>query len=178
MKEYKPIILSLIKFFAVYIVLIAIYYLYLNYYQDILKTCDPFTEVVAKQSSLLLNLVGFPSETHHFNQENYMHFSINNKYISGVNEGCNAISVIILFLSFVIAFSSGKIKTLLYILVTLPIIHFANIIRIAFINYVFYYYPQYGKDVHDYIFPAIIYGLIIILWIIWIKYFVFVKNEK
>lgn len=177
MKEYKPIITCLVKFFSIYLVLIGFYYLYLNYYQNKLLTCDPFTEIVARQSSSLLNVFGFSSEVSHHNQENHILFFINKKYVSFVNEGCNALSVMILYLSFIIAFASTWKKTFLYLLFTLPIIHFFNITRIAFINYVFYYHPEYGKDAHDYIFPTIIYGLIIILWITWIKYFIF-KKEK
>jgi len=38
-------------------------------------------------------------------------------------------------------------------------------------------YPEYGKMFHDFIFPAIIYGSVVVLWLIWIKFFA-LKNEN
>ncbi|WP_295842958.1 exosortase family protein XrtF [uncultured Apibacter sp.] len=176
MKEYKPIFISLVKFFSVYLFLTILYYWYLSYYQNKLHTCDDYTYMVAKQSSSLLNWVGISSQALHMDNENYMRFFINNKSISIVNEGCNALSVIILYISFIIAFANSIKKTCVYLLITILIIYLINILRISFINYVFSYYPEYGEASHDYLFPAIIYGLIIVLWIIWIKFFVFKKK--
>jgi exosortase family protein XrtF len=178
MKEYKPIFISLIRFFCVYLVLIGVYYLYLNYYQNRLHTCDPYTETVARQSSSLLNLLGFSSEIYHYDQESFIRLFISKKLVSIINEGCNSLSVMILYVSFIAAFASTWKKTTLFLFFTLLLIHFSNIIRIVFINYVFYRYPEYGKDFHDYIFPAIIYGLIIVLWIAWVKYFLLEKKRK
>ncbi|CVK15721.1 exosortase family protein XrtF [Apibacter mensalis] len=177
MKEYRPIFISLFKFFSVYLVLTALYYWYLTYYQNELKTCDEFTYRVAKQSSCLLNCIGIPSQAKHIDQENYMRFYVNNNFISIVNEGCNTLSIIILYISFIIAFANSLRKTCIYLIITVLLIYFTNIIRISFINYIFYYYPEYGKFSHDYLFPTVIYGLIMVLWIVWIKYFIFKKNK-
>ncbi|PQL95752.1 exosortase family protein XrtF [Apibacter adventoris] len=179
MKEYKPILICLLKFFSVYFILISLYNLYLNHYQIQLHTCDPFTKIVAQQSSYLLKIIKINSSTLHINQDNYMLFFINKKLVSIVNEGCNALSIMILYLAFIISFASTWKKTVIYILVTLIILHISNIIRIAFINYSAYFYPMYRNELHDYIFPAIIYGLVILLWIIWINFFVLksAKNE-
>src|SRR5690625_7148659 len=46
-----------------------------------------------------------------------------------------------------------------------------NVLRIALLNYIFVYLPDYGKIAHDYLFPAIIYGTIVVLWIIWVRFF-------
>lgn len=177
MKEYRPIFISLLKFFSVYLVLTALYYSYLTYYQNTLKTCDEYTYIVAKHSSCLLNWIGIFSQAKHIDQENYMRFYVNNNFVSIVNEGCNTLSVIILYISFIIAFANSLKKTCIYLIITILLIYFINLIRISFINYIFYYYPEYGKFIHDYLFPAVIYGLVIILWIVWIKYFLFKKNQ-
>lgn len=176
MKEYRPIFISLLKFFSVYLILTALYYWYLTYYQNDLATCDIYTFNVAKQSSCLLQWIGITSKAIHIDHENFMRFYINNKFVSIVNEGCNALSVIILYVSFIIAFAYSFKKTCIYLVITILFIYLINIVRISFVNYIFYYYPQYGKFSHDYLFPSIIYGLIIILWIVWIKYFIFKKK--
>lgn len=178
MKEYKPIIISLLKFFSVYFILTVLYNLYLNHYQKQLLTCDPFTKMVAQESSCLLKVIGVDSLVLHNNQDNYMLFFINRKLISIVNEGCNALSVMILYTSFILSFASTWKKTGIYIFSTLVILHISNIIRIAFINYCGCFYPAYRHELHDYVFPAIIYGLVILLWVIWIKYFAFKSTKK
>ncbi|MEG0529569.1 MAG: EamA family transporter, partial [Bacilli bacterium] len=53
-----------------------------------------------------------------------------------------------------------------------------NIARIMLLNYIFRYHDEYGKMAHDYLFPAIIYGSIVVLWIVWIKFFVTKYNKQ
>ncbi|WP_435524815.1 hypothetical protein [Chryseobacterium indoltheticum] len=40
-----------------------------------------------------------------------------------------------------------------------------NVLRISGLNIVYSDYPQYGKMSHDYVFPAIIYGSVVVLCI-------------
>ncbi|MDR3272290.1 MAG: exosortase family protein XrtF [Flavobacteriaceae bacterium] len=171
MREYKPIIIMLIKFFAVYLILVFLYDLYLSYYQETLQTCDPYTTHVATQTAKILRWIGFDSEAVHYLQRNYMTILIDGKRISIVNEGCNALSVNILFVAFIIAFSVGFKRTFLFTLAGLIVLYIANLVRIVFINYIFYEHRHYGKTVHDYIFPAIIWGMVVVLWLVWIKFF-------
>jgi hypothetical protein len=48
-------------------------------------------------------------------EETFIKLIYNHKYVARIIEGCNAISIIILFISFVVSFS-GKKPTLLFIL--------------------------------------------------------------
>jgi hypothetical protein len=45
------------------------------------------------------------------------------------------------------------------------------------LNIVVLDYKAYSKTTHDYIFPAVIYGTVVVLWLVWIKFFA-LKNEK
>ena len=91
-------------------------------------------------------------------------------------EGCNAVSVMILFVSFVFAFFKGA-KTFVFVGVSLLILYIMNVLRIVGLNIVVKDYREYMKPFHDYFFPAIIYGSVVLLWFIWIKFFA-LKNEK
>jgi exosortase family protein XrtF len=92
-----------------------------------------------------------------------------NKYISRIIEGCNGLSVIILFIAFVIAFS-GKIKnTILFILFGTIVIHVLNVARIALLSIALYSYPEYEHFLHGVLFPLVIYGVVFILWVIWVN---------
>ncbi len=178
MKKYLPIVWVLLRFLVVYIILVAIYQIYLNYYNETLKTCDPFTEFMACQCKFLLDVFGYNTQVVQVGQEPSVWLFFNNTYVSKVTEGCNAISVMILFVAFMIGFYEGIRKTSLYIVLGILLIHFSNVIRGSFISYVYYKFPQYSVWVHDYIFPAIIYAVVISLWLYWMKYIVLKDEEK
>lgn len=104
-------------------------------------------------------------------------FQTPGKFTTRMVEGCNVFSVAILFSAFVFAFYKGS-KTFLFVLGGLVLLHILNVSRIVLLNIIFLKYPQYEKIGHDYIFPAIIYGGVIILWLIWIQFFALRKADK
>lgn len=95
----------------------------------------------------------------------------NGKYVARIIEGCNAISVIILFAAFIFAFASNWTKTLLYIFIGSILVYVLNIIRIVLLIKAIYFYPEYQEFLHGTIFPLFIYGVVFILWIIWVTKF-------
>ena len=139
---------------------------------------DGFTEIVANQTITLLNF--FDSKTYQLPnlEASSIKLFYNKKYIAQIIEGCNGISVIILFASFVIAFT-GKFKhTVLYILVGSLSIHILNIARIALLCVLIYDFPEYEAILHGVIFPLIIYGFVFLLWVIWVnKFSLYAKNS-
>ena len=91
-----------------------------------------------------------------------------NKYLARIIEGCNAISVIILFASFIFAFSAKFKTTFLFILLGSALIFVLNILRIALLTIGLYYYPEYEEFLHNIVFPVVIYGVVFVLWIVWV----------
>lgn len=93
------------------------------------------------------------------------------KFVARIIEGCNAISVIILFAAFVVAFT-GKLKhTVFYILGGSVLIHILNIGRIALLCILIYKFPAQENFLHGVLFPLIIYSVVFILWVIWVNKF-------
>lgn len=68
------------------------------------------THLVAKQTKTLLDGFGYDAQITTHPDEPSMKLLVNGNYLARIIEGCNSISVIILFVSFIIAFS-GKLKT-------------------------------------------------------------------
>ena len=100
-----------------------------------------------------------------------MKLILEGKYIVRIIEGWNGISVIILFVSFVIAFS-GKFKvTVLFLVLGSVIIYTVNLFRIVLLTLGLYYYPWHGELLHTVIFPAVIYGIVFLLWMLWVNKF-------
>lgn len=177
MKEYKPLILFLLKFLGSYIAMIFLYNLYLEQTLPDNKP-DSFTIFTSDTTSWVMNTLGYHSQSVINPSNPYCNFYLENQYTTIINEGCNAISVMIIFIAFIVAFSTKITTTIWYILVGLILLFVMNITRIAIINWIVRYMPEYAKMAHDYLFPAIIYGTIVVLWIVWVKYFVLTKKKN
>ena len=169
LQQYKPFLLFLGKFFLSYLILTILYQSYLNQFDVKNAEVDGFTKSVAKQTEWVLSLIDNHSYTTKHLTEPSIKLFYKNKYISRVIEGCNGLSVMILFVAFVIAFS-GKFKnTLLFLLFGIVIIHVLNVSRIALLSMALYFYPQFEHFLHGVLFPLIIYGVVFVLWVIWVN---------
>ena len=132
---------------------------------------DYLTNLVAKQSQALLETVGYSTTIEPHSNEASMKLIINNKFVARVVEGCNSVSVIILFLSFIIAFADKFKITALYIFVGSILIYSVNLIRIVILSIGLYHYPWRREILHTVIFPLIIYGMVFLLWMFWVNRF-------
>ena len=109
MQGNKAVVIFLVKFFGTYALLFSAYSLYLNVTQkstDVFS-CAPITQTVAEQSSKLIGFLGYSSEIEQDSSELSMKLYIDDVFVARIIEGCNALSIIILFSSFIVAFS-GK----------------------------------------------------------------------
>ena len=173
MKKHKNIVLFLIKFFTTYFILFAVYSFYLHKTQQKKGSfvCAPITEKVAKQTVFLLDFAGYYAKYEQHTEELSLKIVLENKYVSRVIEGCNSISIIILFVAFIIAFPGSIKATFLYAIFGSLFIYLINIVRIAFLSVMLLKYPGQQVFLHNLVFPAIIYGVTFILWVIWVQKF-------
>jgi exosortase family protein XrtF len=174
--KYKSVLKFILTFLMVYVVLTIGYKLYLDFSNGSRFYPDYFTNLVAKQSESLINTLGYEAKVVAHPDEPSMKLLVNSKFVARVVEGCNSISVIILFVSFIIAFA-GKFKaTFVYILTGSTLIYIVNLIRIAILSIGLYNYPWRKDILHTVIFPMIIYGMVFVLWMFWVNRFS--KNRK
>ena len=168
-QQYKPFLLFLGKFALTYLLLTFLYQSYLGQFDVKKAETDGFTKIVASQTEFLLQLVDDNSYTMPHLQEPCVKLFYHGKYIARIIEGCNAVSVMILFVAFVVAFT-GKLKnTIFFIVIGLFVIHLLNIIRIALLSIALYHYPNSEHLLHGVIFPLFIYGVVFFLWVIWVN---------
>jgi len=168
LQKNKAFFIFLIKFGVTYLVLSAIYWLYLSRYDASAFEPDGITRIVAEQSRSFINLVGQEAGLRQRRLEASFRLFVNSKSVVRVVEGCNAVSVMILFTAFIVAFSTTLKKTSLYILAGVIIIHLLNIVRIGLLGIAVYYYPEYAEFLHDIFFPLFIYGVVFVLWVVWV----------
>ncbi len=171
LSTYRPFLLFLLRFFGTYAGLSLLYGAYLSSFNAAAFEVDGFTHLVSRQSRDLIQFLGYASGIDpHPTQASYQLW-VNGKYVARVVEGCNALSVVILFASFVVAFKGKWQHTLLYVLGGALLLHLANLLRIAILAVALYYYPQHEHWLHGVIFPAAIYGMVFLLWVIWVNKF-------
>lgn len=165
MKEFKEILLILLRFLGTWLLLFLLYQLYLNPYTE---NIDPYTEFISNQSHFLLQVSGYEVTTMPFPSHQTIQFYLNGKVATRMIEGCNAVSVMILFLAFVFSFYKGK-ETFYFSLAGMGVLYVLNLTRIYLLNRIVADSPQWTKAAHDYFFPAIIYGGMVLLWLFWIN---------
>jgi len=133
---------------------------------------------VANQTKLVAKWMGYHIYTQQNKKELSIKLIVGGNYTARVIEGCNSVSVIILFLAFIIAFTGSLKATILYGLFGSALIYSINILRIIALSLLLYRYPEYQEPLHTLIFPAVIYGLVFVLWVIWVHFFSHHKNKK
>jgi len=180
LKKNKTLIIFLIKFFATYFVLFGIYSFYLHRTQqkEDIFSCSPLTREVAVHVEKVANLLGYHASVEQHTDELSMKLSINGKYVSRIIEGCNSLSIIILFLAFIIAFSGPVKSTILFGIFGSVLIYLVNILRIIGLSVMYYRFPEYQKVLHDLVFPAVIYGLVFVLWITWVTFYSNIRKDE
>lgn len=168
--QFKPFLIFIGTFFVAYILLTVVYKLYLNSFAA--NDIDGITNIVSSNVDYLMRLFNCDILIQKsLSGGPYLEVWYNKYFILKIVEGCNAVSVIILFISFVIAFSGKFTTTLLFILSGVLFIYLINVIRIALLTVLLFRYPEKEHILHGVLFPLIIYGLVFILWVIWVNKF-------
>lgn len=169
LKQYKPFFFFLGRFLLVYTILLLVYKIYLSGFNVKANETDQITVAVAEQANGLMNFFGYNSSVKPSLTEASMNlFYGPNDYYVRVIEGCNAVSVMILFAAFCFAFSAYFWRTLLYVIIGFIVIHLLNVVRIALILVLIVKYPHWFDTLHDIVFPLFIYGVVFVLWCFWL----------
>lgn len=167
--KYRSVIRFVLLFLGIYLVLTVLYSVYLNLSEESIYPPDYITHLVAKQSSTLLNGIGYHAVIVPHEAQPTMKLFVEGQYLARIIEGCNAMSIIILFIAFIIAFAEKRRKTALFIFAGAVIIYAANIVRITLLAVALYEYPNYEQVLHGVVFPGIIYGMVFLLWMLWVR---------
>lgn len=163
------VIRFIVTFLSVYTILTLTYNVYLNVSEDSMFYPDYMTNLVARQTNTLINSLNYNSEIRPHPNEPSMKVIINGKFVARVVEGCNALSIIILFISFIVAFAGRWKTTLFYCFAGSIIIYAFNLIRIVILSVGLYHYPWRQELMHTVIFPLLIYGIVFLLWMVWVN---------
>ncbi len=167
-KEFKPTIAFLVKFTAFYLVGNILYGLYVTSFKP---RPDPVTSFVSAQTAVVLTACGSSVASVDQLKKPMTWLIFEGRSVLSVYEGCNGLNTMIIFVAFILAFGPVSKKMLWYIPLGLLIIHLANLVRISLLFYVAEYWPHFMYFTHKYFFTAILYVVIFVMWIFWVKRF-------
>lgn len=102
------------------------------------------------------------------NQESLIVLMPQHSPLVKVGFGCNALSLSLLFVAFMLLFPGKLQSKLFYLLLGIISIHILNIIRIGALTLMAKEYPEIAELNHKYIFTAIMYLFIAGLWYFWL----------
>ncbi len=170
--DNKPAIIFLAIFLSVYIGLNTAYGFMIEYF---LPSPDPFTILVTNNVSFFLSLFDPSIKTVISTTSNYVGVCNSNRTVISVFEGCNGINVMIVFLSFLLAFRGSLKLTLKFLTVGLVSIYLMNLIRVGLLYFVEIHFQQYLYFFHKFFFTGVIYAAVFGLWYYWV---ILVKRES
>lgn len=169
LKPYYPVFKFVVTFGVLYLLLSLAYYAYLQVEYQPSNYPDPVTAVVSRQAQSILQFIGYDAQIYNAPSNPSVLLYIDEKIVFRVVEGCNAVSIMLLFAAFVIAFAKAYKKTILFLLIGFVFIYLVNLTRLVLLALVFQNLPEFKEIAHDIAFPAVIYGSVILLWIYWIR---------
>jgi len=88
-----------------------------------------------------------------------------------IGRPCNGISVMAIFSIFIAAFPGKFINKFWFIPIGVAFIHFINILRVCALAAIAFYFPDYLNFNHNYTFTLLVYSVVFLMWILWVKKF-------
>jgi exosortase family protein XrtF len=129
-----------------------------------------FIGLIINSADFLLNLFGF--KTYKVLQDRDMQvIGIDGANGVWIGSPCNAITLFALFTVFIVAYPGNQKHKFWYIPIGILIIHLLNIFRVLALAMISFYRPDLLEFNHTYTFTFIIYGVIFLLWLIWVNKF-------
>lgn len=167
--KYKSVLRFILTFIGSYLLLYLAYQGYLKYGPNQQFYPDIATHLVALQCESVLDAVGYDVSLEPNKMQPAMNIVYDGSVIVRVVEGCNALSIMLLFIAFIISFYDGLKKTILFIFGGIAFIYGMNIVRIVLLTVGVIKYPEYTDFLHTTAFPAVLYGSVFLLWMGWIR---------
>lgn len=166
LQQFRPTLLFLATFLGLYVASSVLYGLWITTFHP---APDPVTVWVTEQTAFFIRLFGWDVTAMALQSKPTTSVVYEQRAIISVYEGCNGINVLIIFWSFLFAFGPLNRKLLIFSVMGLLIIHIANLFRIGLLFFVSIYFSNFLFFTHKYLFTAIIYAVVFLLWFFWVS---------
>ena len=165
MKDQKAILFFLLKFIGLYIVLNTVYGFWIEYYAPL---PDPLTKIVTHHTAGLLSLAQDNVTVGEVLDSPNVPLQQEGRTVVSVFEGCNSLNVMIVFVSFIVAFTGTLKKTITFGIIGIVLIYMFNLFRVGLLFYIARYWPNNLYFFHKYLFTGLLYAMVFFLWYLWV----------
>jgi exosortase family protein XrtF len=166
--ENKIAILFIVKFAGIYLVFNTLYGFYVSWYSP---AADPITIEISRQVARILSFI---TDVNIFSITDsvsaMVSLQLDSASVVKVYEGCNGINVMIVYASFLLAFKGTFRSTVYFMLAGLLLIYGMNLMRVALLFEVAYYFPDQLYFFHKFFFTGLIYLVVFAIWFFWINH--------
>jgi len=164
---------------ALFFLKLTLSYILLSLIEDLLRSSsfgpslESMSDLVSQNAASLFRILGYEAQSR-VNATLY----INNIRTVHVGYPCNGISIFIVFISFIIAVP-GKIKDLSWFIpLGILSVHSINVLRVFCLAVIYLYDKSLVDFNHKYVFTAVVYTWVMLLFRYWIKRFSVLQKFK
>ena len=175
LEEFRPALRFLMVFLAVYAGMSLAYQVYL---QRSGTHVDPMSRILGEHAAMGLRAVGYTAVSEHSLGLQEERILIDSIAKVKVIEGCNGLSVMILFLAFVLAFGPWSSRKGKFVVWGLLAIHAFNVIRVAVLALIIHHSDGSWYSVQKNLFTGSIYLLVLVLWVLWTRQSITIKDHE
>lgn len=170
----------LTRVFVLFICWKLIYHLFLFPYRILDK---PLTNITTQLSSYTYEKLYKNSTTSYFETIDKQGIGkaiiyINHKRSIGVGDNCNGLELHILFIGFLFCFRTTLLKKIKFIAFGGLLTFILNVLRVTFLARMNFLEYKYADFAHHYLFKMIIYSIIFLIWIYYIKNIRFINEDN
>lgn len=164
--ENRAAFVFIVKFVILYLAANTLYGFWVEWYSP---SADPMTVQVAKMTAK--GIAWFDGDVKAIEMANSKNVAIRNAegIVIEVFEGCNGINVMLVFLSFIIAFRGTLAKTAKFAAIGCAVIYLLNLLRVGALYTVELNWPRYLYFFHKYLFTGGIYLAVFFMWYLWAR---------
>ena len=155
-----------LRFFLCYLAFTLVYQSYLNHFKN---EIDPYTSHITGVIKRAQNFLDFDFHSKQFSIEKEIVFYFDSVARFKITEGCNGLSISIIFISFILSFEGRIRQALWFIPFGIIILYVSNLLRILLISILSVNASHFYRISHDIIFPLILYTVVFLLWWWWIQ---------
>ena len=94
---------------------------------------------------------------------------LGSKRLIGIADACNGLSLLVLFVGFIIAYPSKIYFKAIYSMIGILLIILLNVSRCTALALLHNAYPQLTEFAHHYLFKIIVYAIVFYLWVQFVK---------
>lgn len=89
--------------------------------------------------------------------------------ILGIFQACNGLELMVLYSGFILCFSGGWIRKIIYIISGVLGLYLINVLRCVMLSYIVMEYPKHFEIAHKYIFNLVVYLFTFMLWVFYVS---------